>query len=91
MVKVIDVSKHNGAIDFNKVKAYGISGVIIRAGYGKVISQKDSMFETYYTNAKKAGLNVGAYWYSYAKSALEAGAKPYFSNLSSLAGFHFIE
>lgn len=75
MVKVIDVSKHNGAIDFNKVKAYGISGVIIRAGYGKVISQKDPMFETYYADAKKAGLNVGAYWYSYAKSALEAKAE----------------
>lgn len=72
MVKIIDISKHNGVIDFNKVKADGISGVIIRAGYGRYISQKDSTFETYYTNAKAAGLNVGAYWYSYASSAEEA-------------------
>ena len=33
--KIIDVSKHNGAIDFKKVKADGIAAVIIRAGYGK--------------------------------------------------------
>lgn len=72
MTKIIDISKHNGAIDFNKVKADGISGVIIRAGYGRYISQKDRTFETYYSGAKAAGLNVGAYWYSYASSADEA-------------------
>ena len=33
--KIIDVSKHNGTIDFKKVKADGIAAVIIRAGYGK--------------------------------------------------------
>lgn len=72
MVKVIDISKHNGTIDFEKVKADGISGVIIRAGYGRHISQKDPTFEKYYANAKAAGLNVGAYWYSYALSVSEA-------------------
>lgn len=72
MVKIIDISKHNGSIDFAKVKADGISGVIIRAGYGRHISQKDPTFEAYYSGAKAAGLNVGAYWYSYASSAAEA-------------------
>lgn len=72
MTKIIDISKHNGSIDFAKVKADGISGVIIRAGFGRHISQKDPTFETYYSNAKAAGLNVGAYWYSYASSATEA-------------------
>ena len=72
MVKIIDISKHNGSIDFAKVKADGISGVIIRAGYGRHISQKDPTFETYYAGAKAAGLNVGAYWYSYADNPTDA-------------------
>lgn len=38
----IDVSKHNGAIDWAKVKASGVEFAIIRAGYGKVIGQKDA-------------------------------------------------
>lgn len=61
-VKGIDVSKHNGVIDFNKVKAAGVDFVIIRAGIG--ISQpKDEMFELNYNNAKAAGLHVGCYWF----------------------------
>ena len=41
-VKVIDVSKHNGVIDFNQVKDAGYEGVIIRAGYGRDhVKQKD--------------------------------------------------
>lgn len=72
MVKIIDISKHNGSIDFARVKADGISGVIIRAGFGRLITQKDPTFETYYANAKAAGLNVGAYWYSYADNPTDA-------------------
>lgn len=68
----IDVSKHNGAVDFAKVKAAGYNFVIIRAGYGRTAKQKDPLFEQNYKNAKAAGLNVGAYWYSYATSAADA-------------------
>ena len=71
-VQGIDVSRHNTITDFRKVKASGIDFVIIRAGYGREISQKDPQFETNYKNAKAAGLNVGAYWYSYAQSVEEA-------------------
>lgn len=71
-MKGIDVSKWQGDIDFNKVKASGIDFVIIRAGYGRVISQKDPYFEQNYSRAKAAGLNVGAYWYSYADSVKDA-------------------
>lgn len=70
--KIIDVSKHNGVIDWTKVKSSSVSGVIIRAGYGRVISQKDKTFEGFYSGAIKAGLHVGAYWYSYAKTPAEA-------------------
>lgn len=71
-MKGIDVSAHNGNIDFAKVKAAGIEFVIIRAGYGKAISQKDKNFERNYKAAKAAGLKVGVYWYSYAMSTVEA-------------------
>ena len=40
-MKGIDVSKWQGNIDFAKVKNSGIDFVIINAGYGKEISQKD--------------------------------------------------
>lgn len=72
VAKGIDVSKHQGTIDFAKVAKAGVDYVIIRAGYGKLLSQKDPKFETYYKDAKAAGLKVGAYWYSYAMTASEA-------------------
>ena len=71
----IDVSKWQGNIDFNKVKAAGVDFVIIRAGYGRYINQKDPYFEQNYKRAKAAGLNVGAYWYSYANSVTDAKAE----------------
>ena len=69
----IDLSKHNGSIDFARVKASGRADfAIMRAGYGKLASQKDACFETYYRCAKSVGIPVGAYWYSYAMSVEEA-------------------
>lgn len=70
--KGIDVSKWNGTVDFKAVKKAGYDFVIINAGYGRYINQKDPYFETNYQRAKDAGLDVGAYWYSYAKTAAEA-------------------
>ena len=71
-VKGIDVSKYQGNIDWNKVKADGVEFVVIRAGYGREITQKDPYFEENYKGAKAAGLRVGTYWYSYAESAEDA-------------------
>ena len=65
-MKIIDVSYHNGAIDFKKVKKAGIDGVIIRAGYGQ--SHVDVRFKEYITACNKVGLPVGVYWFSYAYS-----------------------
>ena len=65
----IDLSCHNGSIDWTKVKA---DFVILRAGYGKETNQVDSRFEEYYSNAKAHGIPVGAYWYSYAMSIEDA-------------------
>ena len=75
-VKAIDVSTHNGSIDFKKVKAAGIDNVIIRCGftgYGKSHTlNKDERFEENYKKAKEAGLNVGAYYFSVALTEADA-------------------
>lgn len=71
-MKGIDVSHYQGQIDYDKVKAAGYKFVMINAGYGKYLHQKDSYFEVNYKNAKSAGLKVGAYWYSYAISENDA-------------------
>ncbi|MBQ6864150.1 MAG: hypothetical protein IJO14_07930 [Clostridia bacterium] len=74
--KCIDVSTHNGYIDFKKVKAAGIDNCIIRCGftgYGSAQSlNKDDKFEINYKNAKEAGLRVGAYYYAVATSEADA-------------------
>lgn len=72
MIKIIDVSCWNVVTDWAAVKASGVGGVIIRAGFGRVLSQKDKSFEAHYAGAKAAGLLVGAYWYSYATTAAVA-------------------
>ena len=71
-MKGIDVSVHNGNIDWNRVKADGIEFAILRAGYGKLASQKDKQFENNYNGAKGVGIPVGVYWFSYAKTVEEA-------------------
>lgn len=68
----LDLSKHNGTLDFAKIKNAGNDFVILRAGYGKEISQKDPKFEEYYKQAKAQGLKVGAYWYSYALNSADS-------------------
>lgn len=82
MLKGIDVSKHDGTIDWAKVKASGkVDFVVLRAGYGKLASQKDVQFERNYSECKKYGIPVGAYWYSYAHSVseMETEAKVFLS------------
>ena len=76
MATTIDISTHNGVIDFKKVKASGIDNVIIRCGftgYGKSHTlNKDERFEENYKKAKEAGLNVGAYYYAVALTEEDA-------------------
>ena len=71
-VKAIDVSTWQSNVDYNAVKKSGITAVIIRAGFGRETSQKDSQFENHYKGAKAAGLKIGVYWYSYADSVADA-------------------
>ena len=75
MTQGLDLSYCQPNVDFTKIKSSGYSYVILRAGYGNALkypSQYDTTFESHYKKAKAAGLNVGAYWYSYAMSVDEA-------------------
>lgn len=67
--KMIDVSEHQKNIDWQKVKAEGIVGVIIRYAEDDYL---DPRFHEYMRGAKAAGLHVGAYIYSWAKTKAEA-------------------
>lgn len=58
-VRGIDISAHNGEIDFEKVAADGISFVIIKATEGGTF--KDKRFVENVRKAREAGLKVGAY------------------------------
>lgn len=70
-IQGIDVSKHQGTIDWLKVKASGkVDFALLRAGYGE--GHKDVQFERNYLECKKLGIPVGVYWYNYATDA--AGA-----------------
>ncbi len=62
----IDVSKFQGPIDWNAVKASGVQFVIIRVlGSTNAGPYVDQYFHTYMQGALNAGLQVGAYIYSY--------------------------
>ena len=70
-IEGLDLSYCQTSVNFNTVKSNGYKFVILRAGYGNAIlypNQYDTMFESDYKNAKAVGLDVGAYWYSYAQS-----------------------
>ena len=64
MIKGVDISHWNGAIDFDKVKASGVEFVIIKAGGSDKGFYTDPMFITNYTKAVAAKLSVGAYYFA---------------------------
>ena len=66
----IDVSRwQEGKVDFNDIKSAGYSYVVLRCG---TTNGKDVCFESFYTQAKEAGLDVGTYYYSYATTVEES-------------------
>ena len=60
----IDVSEHNGALDWAKIKASGVAFAIVRSGYGT--SHVDKFFAKNIRGAREQGLPVGVYHFSYA-------------------------
>lgn len=63
MIKGIDVSRFQGMIYWDKVKADGIGFAIIKAGGSDDGFYTDSAYERNYAGAKAAGVPVGAYYY----------------------------
>ncbi len=71
----IDVSRHNGEIDWAQVKAAGIRYAIIRCGYRTTVSgevYEDANFRKNIRGALDAGIPVGVYFFSAAKTRAEA-------------------
>lgn len=60
-VRGIDVSAHNGVIDFSRVAADSVEFVYVKATEGA--TWRDALFEQNYSAASDAGLRVGAYHY----------------------------
>jgi len=68
--KGIDVSEHQGAIDWEKVKAAGIEFAMLRAGYGN--NNIDKQFKRNVAECNRLGIPCGVYWFSYALNAEQA-------------------
>ena len=69
---VIDVSEHQGIIDWNKVKSK-IDGAIIRCGYGDdITSQDDKQFARNLSECERLKIPKGIYLYSYATTETQA-------------------
>lgn len=71
----IDVSKWNGEIDWDIVKAEGVEFAIIRCGYRGSSSGwlvEDPYFYKNIEGARKAGVKVGIYFFTQAVSLVEA-------------------
>ena len=65
----IDVSRYNGTIDWNKVKADGVQFAILKTvstnnSFGGIYI--DQQFERNYAECKRLGIPVGVYYYTYA-------------------------
>ncbi len=71
----VDVSSHQGNIDWETVKAAGVDFAMLRCGlrtYGSGLLVPDELFSQNLTDALAAGLDVGVYFYSQAINVEEA-------------------
>ena len=69
---VIDVSQHQGTINWDKVKDK-IAGAIIRCGYGDDLpAQDDIQFARNLSECERLGIPYGVYLYSYAMTEVQA-------------------
>ncbi|MCD7775430.1 MAG: SH3 domain-containing protein [Clostridiales bacterium] len=78
---VLDISKWQGEIDWDKIAQSDVDAVIIRIGLRGSKSREiliDDMFDEYYQGATGAGLHVGCYFYTTAATETEAQAEAEF-------------
>lgn len=75
---IIDISEHNGDIDWVKVKSSGVDGVILRCGYGwsnNLSDQRDARFIKNAEELERLGIPYGVYLFSYENSVSGAVAE----------------
>lgn len=80
---IMDVSRHQGVIDWDAVKANGkVDGVMLKtvSTNGRLSKRKDGLyidptFERNYAECKRVGLPVGVYYYTYATDKQMADAE----------------
>lgn len=75
--RVIDVSYHQGNIDWNKVANSGIYGVILRIGYWNT---EDPRLSEYIGEVKRLDIPYGIYLFSYANTINGANVEANFTN-----------
>lgn len=76
MIKGIDVSTHQGIIDWAKAKADGVQYAILRCGYGSDIKyQDDGQFARNASECERLGIPYGVYLYSYANTVAKANSE----------------
>lgn len=77
----IDVSSHQGDIDWQQVAEAGVEFVFIRVGRRGTTQgdiYPDELAQQYYEGAREAGLDIGAYFYSQAINTAEAEEEAWF-------------
>lgn len=87
--KGIDVSDHQGDIDWAKVKADGVEFAFVRVGYhGLIVNSlnEDSCYQKNIEGALAQGIQVGVYFYSQAITVEEAIAEADYV-LERIAGY----
>lgn len=89
----LDISVYQKGLSLKTAKENGVEFAILRAGFtgygsGRTKS-KDSCFESFYAEAKKIGLPVGAYWYSCATDSATGKAEAEFMYTQCLKGKQF--
>ena len=77
----LDVSKHNGSINWSTAKARGVDFALLRC----YCNRKDECFDQNYAGAVSNGIAVGAYVYMYAENEYEARLEAQ-STLNALGG-----
>ncbi|NBD24309.1 GH25 family lysozyme [Paenibacillus glycinis] len=77
--KIIDVSHHQGEIDWAAVQADGVHGAFIKVSEG--IGVTDAKFAANAAGAKKAGLTVGFYHYAHPERSEAVAEATFFASV----------
>ena len=83
-IKGLDVSRFQGEVDWEQVKAAGYQFAMLRAGYGD--DSVDGQFRRNASECNRLGIPIGAYWFCYAASP-ENAAQEADSCIRTVSGY----